>query len=243
MTRAVLITRSQPGADETAARLEALGLEPVLTPMLEVVRLDPPEPSDVQAILVASRHAADRLADWFTAASGSKPPVYAVGGATADAARAAGADQVVSAEGDSTALVARVRADLDPAAGPLALLRGVDVGADVAGALGDAGFEVIAHQVYEARAADRLSPEAAAALAAERVSAALFHSARGARAFAQAVREAGLGEALSGAVAASLSERAGAPVADLPFKSHVTAVQPTEKSLLEALTGALNPRC
>jgi uroporphyrinogen-III synthase len=53
---AVLITRPEPGASETAARLRSLGFLPVLAPVLEIVRTDARlPPSDaVAAILVTS---------------------------------------------------------------------------------------------------------------------------------------------------------------------------------------------
>src|SRR5450755_3888430 len=56
---AVLITRPEPGASETAARVSAMGLTPIIAPFLEIrpvpVRLPPPQ--SIAAVLFASGNA------------------------------------------------------------------------------------------------------------------------------------------------------------------------------------------
>jgi uroporphyrinogen-III synthase len=211
------------------------GFAVIRTPMLAVAdRLVPESLDGVQALLVTSAHAARRLAD----APQPLPRVLTVGGATAEAAKTAGALEVLSADGDVTALAALARRVLNPAQGPLLHWRGQDVAGDLAGALEGAGFTVGEAIVYAAEPATTLTPEAARALRAGEAAAVLFHSARGARAFLDAAVREGLVDRLAGLVAASLSTQAGAPVRDAPFAKHVSAAQPLEKSVIEALTAA-----
>ncbi len=234
---AVLITRSEPGASATARRLEEAGFTPILTPMLHIAPRPPPKSlKGVQALLVTSVNGALRLVE----APQPLPRILAVGGATADAARAAGAAEVLSAEGDVAALIALARRVLDPAAGPVAHWRGGDVAGDVAGALRAAGFTAREHVVYAAVAHRAVSPAARLALEQGEAAAVTFHSARGARAFLAAVAEARLSGALSGLVAASLSPQAGAPAAAAGFAALVSAAQPNEPSLIRALAQALS---
>jgi uroporphyrinogen-III synthase len=233
----VLVTRSEPGASETAARLRDFGCRAILTPMTAVAPLPlPPSFAGVQALLVTSANGARRLAD----APKPIPRVLAVGGATADAARAAGAQDAASADGDGAALLDLALKSLDPGKGAVAIWRGRDVAVDLKSPLEAKGFRVVEHVVYEAQARETVSPEAAAALAKGEVDAVLLHSARGARLFVAAVRAAGLTDGLADATAVSISPTAGAPALDAGFKAVVSAAQPLEKSLLEALTSALN---
>jgi uroporphyrinogen-III synthase len=97
----VLITRPEPGASETAARVDALGFRPFSAPVLEIRILDfaLPPAGTLQAIVAASGNAVAALPG-----SHHHLPLLAVGNATAARARAAGFDRVASADGDAVAL-------------------------------------------------------------------------------------------------------------------------------------------
>lgn len=107
----VLILRPQPGADATAARARALGLDARLVPLFapEPIAWTPPEPQDFDALLLTSAHAA-RLAGAALARYRALP-AYAVGAATARALEQAGFDDVVAGSGDGSAIAARIPAD------------------------------------------------------------------------------------------------------------------------------------
>jgi uroporphyrinogen-III synthase len=99
----VLILRPQPGADETAARARAVGLEPVVVPLFTIrpVAWEMPE-GGFDAVLLTSANGGRH---------GLRPelghlPCYAVGEATAEAARGAGAREVVTGPSDGAAAVA-----------------------------------------------------------------------------------------------------------------------------------------
>ena len=109
---AVLVTRPEPGAAETAARVAALGWEPVLAPAL-VLR-----PRDIvigraQALLLTSRAAARALPPPIPGL-----PVLAVGEATAAEARALGW-AAEAAAGTARDLAEMAAQRLDPRAGRL----------------------------------------------------------------------------------------------------------------------------
>jgi len=107
----LLIVRPQPGAEESARRARALGLEPIVAPLFETRPLawTPPDPADFDAILLTSANAA-RLGG-----EGLSPflfmPCYAVGERTADAARAAGFADVRTGPSDGAALAAMAKRD------------------------------------------------------------------------------------------------------------------------------------
>lgn len=237
MGPAVLITRSEPGASATGKRVADAGFTPILTPMLRIVPLATSQSLPaVQAVLITSAHAARRLAG----VKPPLPPVLTVGGATAEAARAAGAKDVTSAEGAVEALAALAKQKLDPRAGAVLHWRGKEVAGDLAGALRSAGFVVREQVVYAAETAASLSPAAARALGEGTARAVLLHSARGAQAFLDVVKDEGLVDRLAQIVAVSLSPEAGAPLQGTALAGAVSAAQPLEMSLIEALTSALN---
>lgn len=105
MSRPLLILRPEPGAGETAARARALGLDTLVAPLFEIRPLawDPPDPAAFDAMLLtsanAARHAGPAL-DQFLGLT-----CWAVGDATAAAAREAGFRDVRTGPGDGAALV------------------------------------------------------------------------------------------------------------------------------------------
>ena len=60
----ILVLRPQPGADETAARARALGLELVVAPLFAVAPLawTPPDPAGFDAVMLTSASAARQAA-------------------------------------------------------------------------------------------------------------------------------------------------------------------------------------
>jgi uroporphyrinogen-III synthase len=101
--RKIWITRAQPGADATASRVRALGHEPLVAPLLDVQPIDGGEIDldGVGALAFTSANGVRAFAD-RSATRGLK--VFAVGAATAAAAKAVGFRQVLSADGDVEAL-------------------------------------------------------------------------------------------------------------------------------------------
>lgn len=227
---AVLITRPEPGAAETAAACAALGWTPVLAPSLLLRPAPPAALPPAQALLLPSRAAARALlAPWPI-------PVLAVGEGTAAEARACGFADVRAAEGEAASLVDRAAAWLDPAAGPLLLAVGRGYGTELAAALRGRGFRVLRRVVYVATPAAGLPDPACEALRDGRVAAALFTSPRGARITIALLRRAGLAEAARTIRAIAIAPRIAAALAPLPWASVATTPRP-DPALLPASLG------
>ncbi|SMF63472.1 uroporphyrinogen-III synthase [Allosphingosinicella indica] len=107
----LFILRPQPGADRTAASAAALGLDPVIAPLFSVMPIawDAPEPAIYDALMLtsanAARHAGEDLLRY------ANLPCYAVGEATADAARDSGLPGIRVGPSDGNALVTMMAAD------------------------------------------------------------------------------------------------------------------------------------
>jgi uroporphyrinogen-III synthase len=217
------VTRPEPGASATARRLVTLGHEPALAPCLEIVSLPLRLPDQVGALIVTSGQAIAPLpARWHGV------PMFCVGDATANRARAAGFTRVESAGGDAGDLFRLIAARRLP--GTHLLASGERQGMALASQLREAGFSVLRRKVYAARPARVLPPDVAADLAAERIQAALFYSAETARAFVRLRPRntvAITAYALSQAVAAGLN--------GLPWAAIRVAVAPTEADLMALL--------
>ena len=215
MTLPVLVLRPQPGADETAARARALGLDPVVAPLFEVRALawEPPAADTFDAIMLTSANAARRAGPGLSAFLSL--PCYAVGEATAAAAGDAGFIDVRIGPEDGLALLMTMEAD------------GVACALHPCGAdhltLEAGQLRIARIPVYEARAVEALPPQATAALAGEAV--ALLHSARAARLLGALVGDR------SRIIVAAISPRT-ARAAGSGWRQLAVAAEPRDHALL-----------
>lgn len=238
----VLVTRPEPGAAETAARVAALGWRPVLAPALVLAPREGLAPLPrAQAILLTSRAAARALP-----LPDPCPPVLAVGEATAAAARARGFAPVSAAPGgDAASLATHVAERLDPRDGPLLLAVGAGYARDLEAALRGRGFRVLRRVAYAARPAESLPEPARAALARQDVAAALFLSPRSAECAMSLLRAAGLGgtvpsiEALC--ISARVAKAAEAAAAPHHWQATRVAARPDQDSILQLLGRRQDP--
>ena len=129
----ILITRPEPGASQTAEKLRAIGFEPIVVPFTQMVglpvHLDAALAKKTNAIVVPSANALRYLPNEFVN-SLSSIRLFAVGDATADAARALGFNYVVSADGKAEDLHRLVLAQV-PANSHLLYLCGVTRASDI----------------------------------------------------------------------------------------------------------------
>lgn len=229
---AILITRPEPGASATAARVAALGFEPVLAPFLTIEVLNPrmPNPATIAAVLVTSGNALPACLPLFR-----DTPLLTVGDATADKARRMGFSRVVSAGGDAAALADLIRRTRRPEDGTLLLAVGQGHAAALAEALRCDGFRVVRRVTYRSRPVRRLVPAAEQALRARQVRAALFFSAETARSFVRAAQAAGLSDTLHDTDAMAIGAAAGVALQALPWRRVAVAAQPTQDALLALL--------
>ncbi|WP_106640428.1 uroporphyrinogen-III synthase [Allosphingosinicella vermicomposti] len=215
MSRLILLLRPQPGATASAEKARALGLEPVVAPLFIVRPLDwePKDPAAFDALLLTSANAV-RLAGPHLALYHGLP-VHAVGEATADAARAAGFEDV----------------SVGPA-GVEVLLRGIRGNMHLLHLCGRDHIQmerkgVIHVPVYTSDAASQLPSDAAQAL--ESGALALIHSPRAGAVFAKLVDDAGISRDTIRIAAIS---RAAAAAAGGGWQRVDTALGPRDEMLL-----------
>ncbi len=229
LSETVLVTRPEPGAAVTAARLAAMGWHPVVTPLLTVRPLATalPQPTRFQAVIAASGNATALPARFHDL------PLLAVGTATASRARAAGFGVVWDADGTADDLAALAARRLDPAAGPLLLAAGHGQGTRLRRALRRVGFGVTRRAVYHAAALRRFPAAAAAAIQAG-LHAALFFSAATAAAFARLLPP-GLRPLLAATEALAIGPAAAAALRHLPWCTVRVALRPNQDGILALL--------
>lgn len=228
----MLITRPHPACLATAARVAAMGLEPVIAPMLRVETLpaELPAPDGVQALLATSGNALPALPPAWWAV-----PLLTVGDATAREARAVGFAAVRSADGDGRDLAGLAARLCRPDGPPLLLASGAGQGEALAAALSARGFAVLRREVYAARPASALPASAEAALALGRLRAGLFFSAETARAFVRLVLAAGLASRVEPLDAVTIGRPAGMALEPLPWRRIRVAARPTQDEMLALL--------
>lgn len=236
----VLLTRPREDAERLAALLAERGIDSLIEPLIDIVPRSEacPDLDGVQALLVTSANGVRAFAG-LTAER--RLPLFAVGDATARAAREAGFERVASAGGDVDDLARLVIERLDPKDGALCHVAGSAVAGDLGGRLEAAGFATRRAVLYEARPRRALSPEAAAALTGGALEAVLFFSPRTAASFVTLAQGAGLREACKGLAAFCLSPAVAAAIEDLPWRAVRVAARPTQAALIQLLAGAEHP--
>jgi uroporphyrinogen-III synthase len=119
----VLVTRPQPGASRTAARLKSAGFQPVEVPLTEIVALESALPDgDIEDLVVSSANAVRNAPAGLVSLLSNKP-VFAVGDETAAAASEAGYADVRSSSGSAADLLRDIAAGV-PANARIAYLCG-----------------------------------------------------------------------------------------------------------------------
>jgi uroporphyrinogen-III synthase len=244
---AVLVTRPLPDGESTAAGLRARGFEVLLAPMLrfEPVAFRDDEEARYGAVIVTSANALRGIEPHLKASGLLKLPLFAVGEHTASAARSAGFETVISANGDAGALrelvEASVKTKVLKKTSTLLHLAGADLARDLAGELGARGFSVVTLTTYRMAPVSGLPREACEAFAAGRVEAVLHYSRRSARAFLEAVRAAGVEISALSIPHCCISDGVASVVRDAGAMQVMVAASPDEKGVLEVLDRALRP--
>jgi uroporphyrinogen-III synthase len=236
----VLVTRPEADAAPIAADLAARGHTAVIEPLLTIVaRPDAAvDLTGVQALALTSANGARILAG---RTARRNLPVYAVGDATAAAARAAGFAAVESAGGDVVALAALIAARRAPNAGRILHAAAGQPAGDLKGRLEAAGFAVRRVALYDARPSTAFSAATGAALKDGRIDAALFFSPRTGRTFVRLISGSGLTAVCNRIAAVCLSAAVAEEITPLPWRALRIAAQPTHAALLDSLAALEEP--
>lgn len=215
MIRPIAVLRPEPGNAATCARIAAAGHLPIALPLFEVVALPwtAPDACDFDALLLTSANAV-RMAGPALRRFAALP-AYAVGRATAEAARAAGLTVAATGAGDAATLLA--------AAGAEGVMRALHLGGRET-MVAPAPPVARAITVY---ASDSL-PVAAEQIAALDGAVALVHSARA------AARLAELAGAVRPGIALVAISPAAAMAAGEGWRSVSVAQRPDDAAMLAA---------
>lgn len=229
----VLVTRPQPDAARTAARLAELGHEAIIDPLLQFEPLEIRKfPAGPFAAIAATSANAMRAAGEMEAIEAFRVlPLYAVGGQTAAVAREAGFENVIDCDGDAAALAAMLARQIAPPARVLHLA-GEARAQDLGHLLAPHGIEVDVLELYRMRPADRLG--ASAPLIGSGLDAVLHFSPRSATTFVALCEREGLVEASRNLRHLCLSQAVADTLAPLGARPEIAA-QPNESALLALL--------
>jgi uroporphyrinogen-III synthase len=234
----LIVTRPQPEAERTAAALRRAGHAVEVAALLRIESIPAAElgSGPWSALAITSANALRALDAHPRRAELLRLRVFAVGGRTAAAARAAGFSDAEAAGGNVQELAQRLRAWAKQESArrePLLYLAGEDRSGDLPGALAAVGQSVTTVVVYRAVKADKFPPAIAAALAAGQIEGVLHFSRRSAEAYIDCARVDGM---LAQALAVThfcLSAPIAEPLLAAGAKRTRIAARPEEGALIE----------
>lgn len=236
--RRVLITRAQPGANSTARRLKAVGMTPVVMPLLQ---LRPLALSRAHQDLVAG-FTGDVI---FTSANGVRfAPIsltqrvgaaWCVGDATAEAARRAGFETIRSAGGSARELIDLIMSERDPRDARFMHLGHAEPRGSIAETLAEHGFDVVHIPLYGAAPTPDYATRLSAAFSGDvRIDAVMIHSPASGQRFADIWRRHGL-DGVDPPLIAAISNAAADPLRELAGDRIKVARAPTEAAMIDLI--------
>lgn len=236
-TPKIWVTRPRHDGAETAAKLAALGFDPIIAPLLEmqVLPASLPKAQNFAAIALTSANALTALEGQNILATITHLPVFCVGARTALAAQDLGFTNVLNANGALSDL-----ADLiikTPIEGPIFYPSGKHVTGDLAGALAPHNRLVITCEVYEMATVTSLPPQIISALNDNSLKAVSLYSRRTAEAFCDLTKTktqsaAELNTKMHALRALCLSENVAMPLLQNHFTRIALADYPSEEAMM-----------
>lgn len=228
----MLVTRPEPDASETAARLAALDIEAALCPLLrhETLPTSLPDPTGFAAIALTSANALRALDERGVLKNFTTLPAYTVGDRTAALAQEMGFSSVQSAGGGLGDLVEMLaHAGVK---GPIFYPTGRDQSGDLAKSLAPFGVMTIVAQVYAMTAATALPDQIVGELEDGSIDAALFYSRRTAETFTRLCEDRLSRMARLELGALCLSEAIAEPLVSAHFVRVGLADYPSEEAMM-----------
>ncbi len=225
--KTIWITRAQPGADATALRVRALGYTPLVLPLLAVRRIEDAR-VELDGVVALAFTSANGVRAFAELSSERHLKVFAVGAATAQAARAAGFRRVLSSDGDVAALSEGIAARRAELKGAVLHPGAAEPAGDLVGTLAVQGVEIRALSLYDTAPAT-LSPEELELAAT--ADATLLHSPKAAEVLAEILRDRPMPELR----VLCLSKAVMKPLAKLKLAGKTFAPFPLEAALLNLI--------
>ena len=236
MTRRILVTRPEPGASATAARLERAGFEPLLLPLTRIVPVTVdilPDPGHVDAVVVTSANAL-RCAPAELLGTLAAKAVFAVGDATAEAARDAGLVDVHSAAGTAADLVRLLRTGL-PKGAAILHLAGRERTEGFAEAVVASGYALRTLELYSAEKIDYTAEFFCAALGNRPPSGAMVMSLRAGILLAEVLSVVEVRQRLEKTTLFCISQKVAQPLREITAARISVSDEPTEDGILRLL--------
>jgi uroporphyrinogen-III synthase len=233
--RRIWVTRASPGAEATAARLEAMGLAPWVDPLLQVRDLSPAV--DLTGVAALAFTSVNGVTAFSRLHAGRGHAVFAVGDRTARAAREAGFSRVVSAQGDVEALAALIVGQADRLDGAVLHPAALEPAGDLLAPLVAAGLSARRLAVYETLVRDP-APATLVELGGKEggLAAVLLHSPRAARKLSELLARRPMPGLRAFCLSAGVAEPLGTLGQTGALASVAFAPQPAETALLAMLT-------
>ncbi|WP_375204909.1 uroporphyrinogen-III synthase [Hyphococcus sp.] len=233
----VLVTRAEPDAGDFAELCRTRGLVPVLS---SVMRIEIEKAAvDLAGVGALAFTSANGVRAFGANSTERSLPVYAVGPVTAEAAKAAGFQQVTAAGGDVAALADCIASESGFGGKAILHVAGADRAGDLVTMLKHKGIAARRQTLYQAKAEEALPPAAAETLKGEPGLWVTLFSPRTARLFLDLSEKAGLAPQLIRARAVCLSDavaqaaREGAGWADI-----IVAQDRNAQSMIETICAA-----
>ena len=229
----VLVTRPELDSRLEAAALSARGHEPVLAPLLEIEFLPDVDLNldGAQALIITSRNALRALAAHRAVEQALRLPLFAVGEATARAARDLGFAEVTIGPGTAAGLAPLIRREVHPDSGALVHLSGEALAFDLKPVLEEEGFDFRRPVLYRSHPAPALSDEIVAGLTTGAIGAVILMSPQTAKTFATLAERHGVVTQAKGLVCYCLSQTVAEAVTPLGLTVRVPA-HPREEDVL-----------
>lgn len=229
----LLVTRPEPDASATAARLRARGHQAIVAPLLEITFNSPP--SDLvkpSALVVTSANGMRALARWPMADWGGIT-LYGLASAAGITTVFPGITVAVTV-GDGRGLAEKISAEVPVGRGQLLYVAGRDRAGDLEALLAAARYHVRVVEAYRADPVREFPRAARVALSAGDVDGVLLTSRRSAETYLRLAAEAGISGALGRLETYVISGAVADVVRDICPRVHVSEI-PNEDNLLRLI--------
>ncbi|MEL6726592.1 MAG: uroporphyrinogen-III synthase [Pseudomonadota bacterium] len=231
----IIVTRAQPGAQETADRLEALGLQAVVAPMLSLEVIADAKLPSVEEISGLVFTSANGVRTYAAREAARTLTAWCVGPATAAAAEQEGFQDIRESAGNAVDLAHFIAVQSAPTERPLLHVANAAAAGSLKANLEALGYHTSFVPLYRMNRTSIVPPNTADILQRNRPALVLIHSAKGATAFAALMRE----QSLQDWIAVGISEPACAPLAPLKLNAIYTSESPNEDGLFARLSQVL----
>ncbi len=226
----ILLTRPEPGLMETKRSLETAGYEVVGAPMTRIIAKKVRVPK-ANAYVVTSLRGVEH---GLSKVENMAVPVFVVGPATAAAARSLGFDNIHMGSGTVESLVPVIEEQLSVGKGIVTHLSGVHLSHNISIDLTALGYKTQRVICYEAEVMKSLPESLVKGLDSNKISHALFYSARAVTIFERLLDVYDMREASKKIIMLAISDRV-AKTAKLSWQSRLVAAEPTLEAMADLL--------